>query len=179
MACKDAGKVRYVDSVLKENEKDATHRNYTAAEKIRKNCATAECDSKPIKKCAAAELGRCRTRARSCSRLRPRWAGRTAAAWAKEQAGLRSNSQRLVSDKKKHNVWSIAFQAYAPHQTKLKVSLIASVVLLGSTGAIQPGRCARPGLVKHQRSNKETWMRWTPGERSNPIEARQSIQSGW
>jgi hypothetical protein len=72
---------------------------------------------------------------------------------------------------KKHNVWSIAFQAYAPHQTKPKVSLIASVVLLGSTGAIQPGRCARPGLVKHQRSNKETWMRWTPGERSNPIEA--------
>jgi hypothetical protein len=169
MACKDAGKVRYVDSVLKENEKDATHRK----EKIRKNCATAECDSKPMKKCAAAELGRCRTRARSCNRLRPRWAGRTAAAWAKEQAGLRSNSQRLVSDKKKHNVWSIAFQAYAPHQTKLKVSLIASVVLLGSTGAIQPGRCARLRLVKHQRSNKETWMRRTLGERSNPIEARQ------
>jgi hypothetical protein len=33
MAFKRCGKVRYVDSVLEENEKDDTHRSCTAAEK--------------------------------------------------------------------------------------------------------------------------------------------------
>jgi hypothetical protein len=83
------GKVRYVDLVLEENEKDDNSlKLYRDREKSQKLCRSRLRQPTHEKKCAAAERGWCWTRASSCSRSRP--------PWRKKQARSGSGHERSV-----------------------------------------------------------------------------------